>query len=200
MQTLDVSLSTRWRGKVSSIVNISRIATRACECLEVSRWPIHFLITSSIQQVCLFLRQTPASKKSRAAFLCGTNLQDPPLTPTATTVQRKGWRSSRRSAQRCRATELCPHRLASQSIFLTTWWRGTKDMNIADNAHTIRAQSHGNGSCCATQTAVVSRSCYDTCVLRLTRVRARPYARLSVSRVCTMSYVTEYAIFSGPSR
>ena len=38
-------------------------------------------------------------------------------------------------------------------------------------------------------------ACYDTCVLRLTRVRARPYARLSVSRVCTVPCVAAYAVF-----
>ena len=38
-------------------------------------------------------------------------------------------------------------------------------------------------------------SIFDTCVLRLTRVRARPYACLSVSRVCTVSYVAACGTF-----
>ena len=58
----------------------------------------------------------------------------PPLFPTATTL------FTLRSAQRCRATELCPHRLASRSASLTslvTW-------NEKQRAHRRRAQYERN--------------------------------------------------------
>ena len=40
---------------------------------------------------------------------------------------------------------------------------------------------------------------YDTCVLRLIRVRAQPFARMCVSRVHVTFHGTAYAFFSGPS-
>ena len=40
--------------------------------------------------------------------------------------------------------------------------------------HTILAQSHSHELCRITQTAVAPQSCFDTCVLWLTRVRAQP--------------------------
>ena len=56
------------------------------------------------------------------------------------------------------------------------------------------------GLCRITQTAVPPWSCCDTCVLRLTRVRAQPQASKSVSRACVMFHATAYTSFSCPSR
>ena len=39
----------------------------------------------------------------------------------------------------------------------------------------------------------------DTCVLRLTHVRAQPQASISVTRVCIVFHATAYALFSGSS-
>ena len=61
--------------------------------------------------------------------------------------------------------------------------------------HTIRAQEHWDGFCRGTQTAVALWSCYDTCVLRLTRVRAQPQASKSVSRVYIVFHITAHALF-----
>ena len=77
------------------------------------------------------------SQNSRLVSLQNKPTEFPPPAPTATTLQRKRWRSSLRSAQRRRATELCPHRVAFWSISLTTLWRGTKDKNMADIAHNL---------------------------------------------------------------
>ena len=87
-----------------------------------------YLISESLQRFC---RPSPCFRRDRAFFLCRTRLQkDPPPSTYTTKLQRKVQRNSLRSAQRRRATGLCPHRS-----------RGAKDLNIAD--HTIRAQSHG---------------------------------------------------------
>ena len=70
-------------------------------------------------------------------------------------------------------------------------------MNIADNAHNTSAVALGR-ILPGTQTVVAIWSSFYTCVLRLTRVRALSYARLSVSRVCVMYSVAAYAIFLVP--
>ena len=48
--------------------------------------------------------------------------------------RRRVWSFRRRTM-----CQLCPHRLASQSMSLTPWRRGTKEVNIADNAHNTSA-------------------------------------------------------------
>ena len=45
----------------------------------------------------------------------------------------------------------------------------------------------------------VVANAYDTCVLRLTRVRAQPQASISVTRVCIVFHATAYASLSGSS-
>ena len=98
--------------------------------------------------------------------------------------------------QRRRATEPCPHRLACRSVtfyHLVTW---NEKLKSKEMTHTVRAHSHWDRLWRLTRTAVAPRSCFHTCVLRLTRVRARQYARMSVSRVCIMFRATAYASFS----
>ena len=87
-------------------------------------------ITVSIQIKQMFSRETAdrlrCSRTARAPFLCRTRLRRvPPPAPTATSLQREDLRSSLRSAQRRRrATELCPHRLASRNstLYLSVTW------------------------------------------------------------------------------
>ena len=69
-------------------------------------------------------------KKERSPPPCSRrdNTKVPPPAPATVTLKRRGQRSSLRSAQQRRATELFPHRPASRSVTFTTQCRG-------DDAH-----------------------------------------------------------------
>ena len=76
--------------------------------------PLKDTFRKGLQRSC---RPSQCSRRARASFRCRTRLQRvPPPAPATTTLQRKAWRSSLRSVQRRRATELCPRRLASRSV------------------------------------------------------------------------------------
>ena len=90
-------------------------------------WTSERTLERYIQEVTILLHQNQLSKefadrlRARASFLCRTRLRRvPPPAPTATTMQRKGSWSSLRSAQWCRATDPCPHRLDQRSVSFTT--------------------------------------------------------------------------------
>ena len=96
-----------------------------------------------------------------------------------------------------------------RSFARTVWPLGALPLPLSDverktrskrTTHAIRAQSHWDSLWRLMHTAVAPWSCFHTCVLRLTRVRARPDARMSVSRVCIMFRVASHALFfSGSS-
>ena len=83
---------------------------------------------------------------------------------TTTALHRKEKRSSLRSLQRRRATELCLHRPASRSV------RGTKHMNTADDAHKTSAVTLGRiMSYCADGGRALELLCFSP--ILLSRVR-----------------------------
>ena len=110
------------------------------------------LSTSSEPALQRSCRPSQCSRRARASLPRRTSPRRiPPPTPAATTLTRKGQRSSLRSAQRRRATELCPTPpcLSEQYLhYFVTW-------------HTVRAQSHLDVSCRVTQTAVAPWSCFS---------------------------------------
>ena len=76
--------------------------------------------TDAIQRNC---RPSPCSRRARAPhFRTAILTKKQPPSPAPTALQRKGQRSSLRCAQRRRATELRPHRLASRNSTLSVTW------------------------------------------------------------------------------
>ena len=138
---LDKPLSTRYE-KVSDIIYMSRMAGRAAQqhvlvgYLEIGQmvttlrssipdhklntkfWPPLYQ-TRALQRNC---RQSPCSRSSR--LFSSQNKTTTATNPCSHHVELERQRSPLRSAQRRRATELCPHRPASRSstLYLSVTW------------------------------------------------------------------------------
>ena len=94
--------------------------------------------------------------------MCRTRLQTRHPAPRATTLKRRRWRSPLHSAQRRRATELCPHRLASRSCtLLPLGYVGRKNKGHTDDAHSTRPVTLAQIMSYA-QTAVARWSCISS--------------------------------------
>ena len=169
---LDKPLSTRYE-KVSDIIYMSRMAGRAAQqhvlvgYLEIGQmvttlrssipdhklntkfWPPLYQ-TRALQRNC---RQSPCSLAARASSLRRTR----PTTatnPCSHHVELERQRSPLRSAQRRRATELCPHRPASRSstLYLSVTW---DEQQRAYRRRTQYERKHtSHGLCRKRQTAV----------------------------------------------
>ena len=101
--------------------------------------------------------------------------------------RRRVWSFRRRTM-----CQLCPHRLASQSMFLTPQRRGTKEVNIADNAHNTSAVTLG--LCRVTQTVVASWSCFFIRTLQLVLLTSRHTSFVS-SLLSPLSFLLSPPLF-----
>ena len=104
-------------------------------------------------------RPSPCSRRARASFLCRRR-QERVLPPALLSHHVETGRVEECTPflrSRRRATELCPHRLVPRSVTLS-WGRGTKTKN-KQTTHTTRPQTHWDGLCRLTRTAVALWSC-----------------------------------------